>query len=626
MKLNRRQAITAIGAASVTSACATARSMPMSRERPNILWIVSEDNNPFIGAYGDPLAHTPNIDAMARGGILYRNVYSNAPVCAPSRFCLLTGINPESAAPANHMRAEARLPDFIRTYPEYLRALGYYCTNNSKTDYNCKIEPDAIWDESSRDAHYRNRPEGAPFMAVFNTEITHESRLFGVTEGKVSPEDVRVPPYLPDSPEVRRDFASYYNLMEKMDLFVGDRLRELEEAGLAEDTIVFYYSDNGGCMPRSKRYCYEEGQRVAMVVHVPEKWRHLAPVPAGSEIAAPVSFIDFVPTLLSLVGEQQPREMPGKAFLGQNIADPKVYAFGMRNRMDERYDFIRTVTDGRYRYIRNYMPHRPWGQVVGFEWMLRSYQDWHARYLAGELTPVQSRFFEPKPYEEFYDLAADPDEIDNLAGNPGSGSGVLNAMRKALDEHMLAINDNGFIPEGSLLEGYVESRQPGAYPLAQVMALAARAAGGTADEVDALAAELSSDNEVIRYWAATGLLIRGEGAAPFAGAMQAALEAESSPQVRVVLAEGLIHVGRAEAGVTELARLLADSSAEMVRLQALNALTYVADPSTAMPAVEALVDDPGYLGRAASYLARVQDGTFDPHVSLMPPWREPGSQ
>ena len=608
-----------MGAAGMTSACATAGAPARSAERPNILWLVSEDNNPFIGAYGDAIARTPNIDAMARNGILYRNVYSNAPVCAPSRFCLLTGLHPESAAPANHMRADAALPDFIRTYPEYLRAAGYYCTNNEKTDYNCKVEPDAIWDDSSDVAHYRNRPAGAPFMAVFNTEITHESRLFGVTQGNVRPEDVRVPAYLPDSPAVRQDFASYYNLVERMDGFVGDHLRALEEAGLAEDTIVFYYSDNGGCLPRSKRYCYEEGQRVALVVHVPDKWRHLAPVASGSEVAAPVSFIDFVPTLLSIAGIDQPREMPGTPFLGHRIDNPKIYAFGMRNRMDERYDFIRTVTDGHYRYIRNYMPHRPLGQVVAFPWMLQSYADWHARHLAGDLSPVQSRFFEPKPYEEFYDLAADPDEIDNLAASPGEAAEVLEAMRGALDRHMVEINDNGFIPESSPLEGYVASKVANAYPLPQVMEVAARAAAGDPDDLDSLVADLGSDNEVIRYWAATGLLIRGSGAAPAAQAMQVALRVEASPQVRVVLAEGLTHVGHADAGVAELGRMLDSGQSDMVRLQALNALTAVADPSAAMPAVKALVDDPGYLGRAATYLVRVQEGTFDPHQSLLPP-------
>lgn len=624
MKLNRRQTIAGIGAASVTSACATVGRQEGTRQKPNILWLVSEDNYPFIGAYGDRLAHTPNIDALARDGILYRNVYASAPVCAPSRFCLLTGIHPETAGPAHHMRADATLPDFIATYPQYLREAGYYCTNNGKTDYNCKIEPDAIWDASSDQAHYRNRPEGTPFMAVFNSMTTHESRLFGVTEGKVQPQDVKLPGYLPDTPDVRRDFASYYNLMEKMDDWVGGHLRALEEAGLADDTIVFYYSDNGGCLPRSKRYCYEEGQRVALVVRVPEKWRHYAPATVGSEIAAPVSFIDFAPTLLSIAGRRQPAEMPGKAFLGQRIASPKVYAFGMRNRMDERYDFIRTVTDGRYRYIRNYMPHRPLGQVVAFQWMLKSYASWHSQYLAGKLDPAQARFFEPKPFEEFYDLATDPDEMTNIAQAPGNGAKVLQAMRDALDKHMLSINDNGFIPEGAPQEGYLASRQAGAYPLKQIMDLAASAASGSATP-ETLMAEMRSANAIVRYWAATGLLIRKQAATPFAASIRSALQAEPSPHVRTVLAEVLTHVGEQEAGVTELARLLAEQADEPVRLQALNALAYVADPSAALPVISSLVDDRGYLGRAATYIVRKQDGSFDPYTSLLPPFRAGGT-
>ncbi len=233
--------------------------------------------------------------------------------------------------------------------------------------------------------------------------------------------------------------------------------------------------------------------------------------------------------------------------------------------------------------------------------------------------PVQSRFFEPKPYEEFYDLEADPDEVRNLAADPAAAAATMQAMRTALDEHMLAINDNGFIPEGSRLEGYLQSRIPGVYPLREIMQLAALAAGGDADRLTELTASLDADNEVIRYWAATGLLVRAGRALPAADAIRKALARENVPQVRIVLAETLTHVGAAATGVAELAKLLAADQPEMVRLQALNALTYVDDPSAAMPLVHGLMGDPGYLGRAATYLARVQAGTFDPHVPLLPP-------
>ncbi|MCW2380639.1 MULTISPECIES: sulfatase-like hydrolase/transferase [unclassified Sphingobium] len=620
MAISRRDMLGGLTAASVATGCTTTAqtSRPGPRGRPNILWLVSEDNNPFIGAYGDSIAHTPHIDALAHRGLLYRKIYANAPVCAPARFCLLTGIYPESNAPANHMRADASLPDFLKTYPQLLRTAGYYCTNNEKTDYNAAVNPASIWDESSAKAHYRNRPANTPFMAVFNFNTTHESQLFGITEGKVKPEQVRVPPYLPDSPAVRQDFASYYNLMERMDAQVGEKLAELEDAGLADDTIIFYFSDNGGCMPRSKRHCHEEGLRCALVVHVPDKWADYAPAAMGGEIAAPVSFIDFVPTLLSIAGIPQPATMPGTAFLGRKIARPKAYAFGMRNRMDERYDFVRTVADGHYRYIRNYMPHRPMGQVNAFPMMLRSYQDWYRRYAAGELNAVQSRFFEPRPYEELYDLEADPDQLQNLAADPKQ-SRRLSALRTALDQHMLDINDNGFIPEGSPLEGYEASRQPHAYPLADIMALAAQAATGGPSALPDLTRALTHDNEVMRYWAATGLLIRKAQAAPARETLLSASKRETSAQVRVVMAEALTHLSEGEQAKQIFAELLAANPPEMVALQTLNALTYIEPVYRPMDMLARWKTDPGYVGRATRYLTRVSEGTYDPSVSLLPP-------
>ncbi len=621
MPMDRRTLLTGMAGAGLAGGCATtgAGSRPDPRGRPNILWLVSEDNGPFIGAYGDRLAHTPHIDRMARGGLLYRKVYANAPVCAPSRFCLLTGIHPESNGPAHHMRADSTLPAFLKTYPQHLRAAGYYCTNNEKTDYNATVDPKAIWDESSATAHYRNRPANTPFMAVFNFETTHESRLFGVTEGRVKSQDVQVPATLPDSDGVRRDIASYYNLMEKMDAQVGEKLAELAREGLADDTIVFYYSDNGGCLPWSKRHCREEGMRCALVVHVPEKWADYAPLGMGSEIAAPVSFIDFVPTLLSIAGVEQPKELPGTPFLGRRIARPKPLAFGMRNRMDERYDFVRTVSDGQYRYIRNYMPHRPMGQPVAFPLMLRSYQDVYRRHQAGELDTAQARFFASRSYEELYDLNADPDQLHNLADDPGQRARVRDFAR-ALDRHMLAINDNGFIPEGSPLEGYEASRAPGVYPLADIMELAAKAAAGDPADVPALIAGLAATNEVVRYWAATGLVICKAQATSARVALVDALKRETSPHVRVVLAEALSHVGETALALATFREALA-SGAEPIALQALNAMTYVDPACRPLDAIARWDKDSGYLGRATRYLIRTATGGFDPSISLLGPRR-----
>ena len=616
-----RRALLATGAGGIAAATASkagARALAASPELPNILWLVSEDNNPFIGVYGDRLAHTPNIDALARRSILYRNAYSNAPVCAPSRFGILTGVLPQSNAPANHMRADARLPDVIRTYPEYLRAVGYYCTNNFKTDYNCDVEPERIWDESSPRAHYRNRAAGQPFMAVFNTLTSHESRLFGVTEGKIGPADISLPAYVPDTPKIRQDYASYYNLMELMDGEIGTWLAELEEQGLADDTIVFYYSDNGGVLPRSKRYCYEEGLRCALMVHVPEKWAHLAPLAMGSEVAAPVSFIDLAPTLLSIAGLPQPSIMQGTPFLGHHTAEPKQYAFGMRNRMDSWYDFIRTVTDGRYRYIRNYMPHRPLGQVHGFALRAQGLADYYNEHDLGRLNPVQDRFFQSKPFEEFYDLTADPQEIDNRIGDPHHAAKVAE-LRAALDAQMLAINDNGFIPEGSASEGYLESRAPGAYPLADIMALAALAARGDPANLSAMLEALRDENETKRYWGATGLLILKDAAQPSADELAALLPHERSPQVRMVLAEALASLGHRRLAMDTLLPLLAASHPDSIRLQAINALTYVPDPQEALETLRALNASriQGELGPAVRYLVLKLEGTYNAFTPLI---------
>ncbi|RVT39422.1 sulfatase-like hydrolase/transferase [Sphingobium algorifonticola] len=584
---------------------------------PNILWLVSEDHSPFLGCYGDPLARTPVIDALAKRGVLYSRAHANAPVCAPSRFGILTGCYPESVGPAQHMRAMANLPTELRTYPEYLRTLGYYCTNNDKTDYNCDVEPERIWNESSAKAHWRRRPEGAPFMAVFNYMTTHESRLFGPkpVDGAVRPEQVSIPPYLPDTPEIRTDYASYYNLIARMDGEVGARLGELEADGLTDDTIIFYYSDHGGVLPRSKRYCYEEGLRAALIVAFPPRWQHLSPVPMGSRVDTPVSLLDLPPTLLSLAGVPKPRQMHGAAFLGSQRAAPRSFTFGMRNRMDERYDFVRTACDGRYRYIRNYMPHRPWGAYSSFEWIAKGYQSLDTARIAGTLTPDQSRFFGRKPFEEFYDLERDPHQLVNLIDERPQ-TARLATFRKALDRHMLAIRDNGFAPEGDAGEGYAAARDKTLYPLARIMRVANVAARGDSRNAKRLAALLGNENAIIRFWAATGLVILGENADIAKPGLLRAVTNDSASAVRIACAEALCNLGDVETGLAELERAIATGQPLPRRLMALNAIDAIGSKAQPIvPAIKAIVDDDeDYVLRSARYLSAVLDGTYHPNL------------
>jgi arylsulfatase A-like enzyme len=585
--------------------------------RPNILWIVSEDNNPYVGAYGDRLAHTPTIDGLAKKGLLFRNVYSNAPVCAPSRFGILTGVYPESCAPANQMRAMAQFPSTFKTYPELMRAVGYFCTNNAKTDYNCDIDPEAIWDGQGKAAHWRLREETTrPFMAVFNYETTHESRLFKPTPGRVTPDMVNLPPFLPDTPGIRQDFSSYYNLMEKMDGQLAERLAELEADGLADDTIVFHYSDNGGVLGRSKRYCYDAGLRCEMVIYVPPKWRHLMPAAPGCEVKTPVSFIDLAPTVLALAGAAQPAQMRGTPLLGRK-AKPQVYAFGMRNRMDERIDFQRTVTDGRWRYIRNYMPHRPWGQHQAFEWLAKGYQDWERAHINGTLDPVQDRFFQAKPYEELYDRTLDPHEVRDLARDPAHAA-TLAKFGKVIDAHMLAIHDNGFLPEGMAGEGWQASRNAAVYPLEEVMTVARLAACRAPDALPALRRALVSPVEVIRYWAAVGLVVQSQHAHPAIAEMLVRLDADPSPHVRIQLGEALANLGEANRAVPVLIALCGQAQPWQIRLHAINALSYIGDAARpALPTAQSMIEDANeYLKSAGKYLSLRLTGRYDPSVQV----------
>jgi len=355
------------------AAAAPLRAAP-SASRPNILWISCEDISPHLGCYGVANAITPTLDALAARGVRYTNAFTVAGVCAPSRSGIITGMYPSTLG-SQHMRCEATLPSHVRCFPEYLRQAGYCCTNNSKTDYNF-THPPATWDESSPRAHWRKRRKGQPFFSVFNFTVTHESRILmrgAEYEKQIArlkpnqrqdPARLALPPYYPDTPEVRRDWANVFELITAMDYQAADVLRELEEDGLAGETIVFFWSDHGTGLPRAKRWLYDSGTRVPLIVHIPEKFRTAGEGTPGSVNDELVSFIDLGPTVLNLAGAKVPAQMQGRAFLGANLKPPRQYIYGARDRMDERYDIIRSVRDKRYRYIRNYEPFKPYYQYM----------------------------------------------------------------------------------------------------------------------------------------------------------------------------------------------------------------------------------------------------------------------
>jgi arylsulfatase A-like enzyme len=372
------------------------------------------------GATATRSPRPPNIDALAAKGLTFTRVWSNAPVCAPARTTIISGLYPPSTG-SEHMRSLVPFPKDKKMYPQYLRDAGYYCTNNSKEDYNL-AKPGQVWDESSAKAHWRNRKAGQPFFAVFNSTKSHESQVRARPHTPVhDPAKVKLPAYHPDTPETRRDWAQYYDVVSRADADAGVRLKELADAGLAGDTIVFYYADHGAGLPRGKRSACHSGLHVPLVVHIPEKFKHLAPPEyrAGGKSDRLVGFVDLAPTVLALAGVKVPEWMQGKPFLGPNPAKNE-FLFGFRGRMDERPDLVRSATDGRFVYVRNYMPHKPPGQHVQYMFEMPTTRVWKDLFDAGKLKPEQTAFWKPKPPEELYDTTTDPDEVVNLAGRPGA--------------------------------------------------------------------------------------------------------------------------------------------------------------------------------------------------------------
>lgn len=519
-----------------------------SENSPNILWITCEDTGPQLGCYGDGYAQTPNLDRLAGQGVRYLHCWSNAPVCAPARTTIISGVYPTSTG-SEHMRSQVAMPGSMKMFPQFLREQGYYCTNNSKEDYNLE-KPPGVWDESSPRAHWRNRRPGQPFFAVFNIVTTHESQIRKRPHTPVhDPAKVRVPAYHPDVPEVRRDWAQYYDKITEMDTEAGRRLEELNAAGLADSTLVFFYGDHGSGMPRSKRSACNSGLHVPLIIRIPPKFASLAPADyrPGGESSRLVSFVDLAPTMLSLSGIAPPNWMQGQAFLGKHAGSPRKYLFGFRGRMDERLDLVRSATDGRYVYVRNFMPHLPAGQHLAYMFETPTTQIWKRLYDEGRLSPPQTYFWEPKPPEELYDLVNDRDEVHNLAASAKHRQ-VLEDLRQALREHLLSTRDAGLMPEPEVHRRasgttiYEFAQDPKKYPVERVLAAAELASTPGADPT-ALRKLFADDDPVVRYWGAMGLLIQGQAAVQSAADDLRKGLADSSPSVQLAAAWALGQYG-----------------------------------------------------------------------------------
>ena len=524
----------------------------LGQDRPNILWISAEDLGPDLGAYGDPHADTPHLDSLAARGLTYRYAWSNLPVCAPARTTMAAGMYARSLG-AQHMRSFVDLPPGTKLFPQFLREAGYFTTNRGKEDFNVP-KPGTLWDEYSDDAHWRHRDGDQPFFSVFNTGSTHESQTaHAEVQVDTAETDYPIPAFQPDLPETNRNWATYYRQVAEMDRWAGARLRALAEAGLADETIVFFWGDHGPGLPRGKRFAYDFGLRVPLLVYVPPKYRdRLAPpeYAPGATTDRPVSFVDFGPTVLSLAGIEPPDYMQGRAFMGPHEAPPRDYLYGARGRMDERIDMVRTVRDKRFQLIRNYMPHRRPGQYVEYLHRNPVMDKWRRLTEQGEIGPPASFYWTEKPPVELYDLEADPDQVHNLAYDPAYQH-VRRRLTEQLRRHQMNIRDTGFLPEAQIharpAEGeapFTMAHDPGQYPLKRIRAVAERAAGRDLSAVPALVSALSAADPAVRYWAATGLLVRGSDAVwPHRERLRSLLKEDPAPTVRVVAAEALARHG-----------------------------------------------------------------------------------
>nr|WP_320022327.1 sulfatase [uncultured Draconibacterium sp.] len=538
-------------------------------DKPNILWITSEDNSPFLGCYGDAFATTPTLDKLAAEGFRYTNAYANCPVCSPARNTIITGVYAASNG-NEQMRSAYPKSESVIPYPELLKKAGYYITNNVKTDYNYDGDWEGMWDECSNTAHWKNAPDGKPFFAIFNLMTTHESQIFPfIPDEKLrhKPEDVVLPPHHPDTREMRHDWAQYYDKMEDMDAQVGDLLKELEERGLAENTIVFYYADHGGVLARSKRYIFETGTWVPFIVRIPEKYKSFFPAEnPGDAVNRNISFVDLAPTLLSIIGQEKPDYMQGNAFLGNAVEAEPEYIHMTRSRMDERIDMSRAVRDKKYRYIRNYMPFRIYLQHLAFLFNARSAQSWEDYYLAGKCNDIQSMAFQTKPVEELYDTENDPNELNNLANIPAYKE-VLERMRNENFRWMKEIRDVALIPEleyeeragdGSMYD-YMRSEACQFNELLAAAELATQPGNGTIQEYIEL---LKNDDSALRYWGVTGLLIHKENARAALSALKAAVD-EDATATAVLIGETLYHLGEKELAERIFLRILNDEKSTM---------------------------------------------------------------
>ncbi len=520
-------------------------------DKPNFLWIMSEDNSSHFLELFDPTgASAPNIEALASEGLVFENAFSNAPVCSVARTTLITSCYAPRIGTMHHRKSfMVPMPEGLKMFPAYLHEAGYYTTNNSKEDYNAKKSAD-VWDDSSRKASWKNRGEGQPFFHVQTFTTTHESSLHFPEKDindkptKTDPETVFVPPHHPKTKTFKYTYARYHDRIQDVDAQIGKLIDQLKKDGLLESTFVFYFGDHGGVLPRGKGYAYETGLHIPLVIRIPENFRENLPQKPNTRIKSFVSFVDFGPTVLNLAGVKIPEGIDGHAFLGwgdQQLQETDE-SFGYADRFDEKYDMVRTLRKGKYRYVRNFQPFNFDGLMNNYRYKMVAYREWRKLYDAGKLNETEAQFFEARPAEMLFDVEADPYETKNLADDPKQAK-VLAELRGRLNQILTDMPDLGFYPESYLAENAVDNPvafgQKHQAEIAKLLEIANLENLPFAKAKPRLEEALQSSDPWQRYWGVIACTSHGMPAVSLAKSLEAIAANDPENLVRVRAAEFL---------------------------------------------------------------------------------------
>ncbi|MEO6916927.1 MAG: sulfatase [Chitinophagaceae bacterium] len=589
--------------------------------RPNILWITIEDSSPqFFGCYGNKNARTPVIDRLAKEGVRFTNAFSTGTVCSPSRSTIITGVRTYELGCGNH-RSYIPIPDYIHGFPLFLQQAGYYATNNVKTDYNFLKADEFIreaWNESSAKAGWWNRTPGKPFFAVFNFMDSHQSRTMTDTYEKYTKEvinqlpasdrigdnDFDVPPFYRNSPEMRKQLARVYNSIKLTDNKIGKLLKRLDDDHLTDSTIIFFYADHGEGIPRGKTNGINLGYRVPFVIWFPPMYKHLSPWGTGMITDELIDFEDLAPTLISLAGGTAPEYLKGRILIGSRRSPKSDHLLLSSDRSDNGIDMIRSITDGRYMYSRNYLPFTPEVHYIRYMEIGDIKNQMRQDLAENKLNALQKRLFEPRPAEYLFDIEKDVWETANLMNSAGAKT-VLERMRKLLDKEILASRDVMFLPEYEInrLKGttpYEFRQSEKNYPLTAIYKMASLSGERGNQSASQQARGLKDANKIIRYWAAIGL--RSQNSAVLKSHRAELLQAmhDDYPPVSVTAA-AIVYNEFDNSEARELLKKFSSDNNMDIALMAINYMLYVRIRQPFVETVKAvhLMDGRSYNVKAA---------------------------